>query len=245
MWKWIASVLAAVALVGCSNAPEEKTAPPEARPVAALVAPARPAPQPAARPVTNAERNLCKNNWVAAQAADLRISTAEVERRAHFMRATPTSTVTVHGVSTAFTKSVWHSCGVAIEASRTIQVQAAPAVRDPNLVTLTRQQYTDLRAAAYENPEEADPAKLRGYRAKFLEQEVLGDNQDDFAFWDRLFWIGFGMVLSFILMAIIRARRQSMETRSLRTRDLPREDPRPAASDPDSERPAPDPRDFT
>lgn len=241
MWKWIAPVLAAVALVGCSNAPEEKTAPPEARPVAALVAPARPAPQPAARPVTNAERNLCKNNWVAAQAADLRISTAEVERRAHFMRATPTSTVTVHGVSTSFTKSVWHSCGVAIEASRTIQVQAAPAVRDPNLVTLTRQQYTDLRAAAYKNPEEADPAKLLGFREDAARLEVERDNLSGFTPMHGLLFV-LGVVLGAFSFWFFNL---PMKTRSKVRRDLPQEDPRPATSEPDSERPAPDPRDFT
>ncbi|MDP3402694.1 MAG: hypothetical protein Q8S35_01945, partial [bacterium] len=230
MLKWIAPILAAVALVGCQKAPEEKTARPEARPVATLIAPARPAPQPEII-VTNAERNLCKNSWVAAQAAELKISTAEVERRARFMRATPTSTVTVHGVSTSFTKSVWHSCGVAIEASRRTEVQAAPAARDPNLVTLTRQQYNNLRAAAYKNPEESDPAKLLGYREDAARLEVERDNLLGFTPMH-----GLSFVLGLVLGAFsIWFFNLPIKTRTKRRRDLPREDPRPTASEPDPE----------
>lgn len=240
MKRWLVPALAALALFGCQKAPEEKTVPREARPVATQALPERPAPQPDV--VTNAQINQCKNDWVADQATELRTSTAEVERRARHMRAAPNMKVTVNGMSVAFTKTIWHSCEVAIEASRTTaQAQAAPAAQDPNLVTLTHQQYSDLRAAAYENPQEADPAKLRGYREAAARLEVERDNLSGFTPMHGL-CIFLGLALgAFLFWLFNRPKKAPTKAR----RDLPREDPRPSAPTPDSERPAPAPGDFT
>lgn len=148
MRNLLAAAFAALALLGCQEAPEKKSAAPATQPAAAEAAAERPAPPPvAAVIVPAAEINQCKNDWVAAQAAELKISTAHVERRARFMRATPTTTVNVFGTSTAFTKSVWHSCEVAIKAARTAAVTpaAAPAVRaTPPAPTVLKTDYDKL-----------------------------------------------------------------------------------------------------
>lgn len=148
MRNWLVAAFAALALIGCQEAPEKKSAPPTARPAAAEAAAERPAPPPAATVIVpKAEINQCKNDWVAAQAAELKISAAQVERRAHFMSATSTPTVHVFGASTAFTKSVWHSCEVAIKAARTAAIvpAAAPAGRaTPPAPTVLKADYDKL-----------------------------------------------------------------------------------------------------
>ncbi|MES2931242.1 MAG: hypothetical protein V4682_00905 [Patescibacteria group bacterium] len=238
MKRLLVTAFAVLALFGCDKAPEEKSASPVARPIAAETVSERPAPQPVAEIiVTNAEINAGKNEWVAAQAAQHNISIAEVERRARFMRATPDMQVTVCGRTVAFTKTIWHSCEAAIKASRVAQV-AAP-VRDADTVTLTRQQYNQLRDDAYENPEETDPTKLRSYREKAGRLEVQVDNLDgvNLSHWTMLFG---GLIAGAILFRVVFRRKKD----SPQKKDLPREDPRPATAEAATSPPS-TPGDFT
>lgn len=143
---------ATLALSGCSDAPEEKASPRETQPRATQTAPARPAPQPSTQEidVPNAEINAGKNEWVAAQATQHNISIAEVERRARFMRATPNMKVTVCGRSVAFTKTIWHSCEEALKETRALQAQATArataAPSTPRVAVVPKTTYDKLIA---------------------------------------------------------------------------------------------------
>lgn len=238
MKRLLVAAFAALALLGCQKAPEEKAATPEAQPQATRAAPARPAPQPAAEIiVTNAEINAGKNEWVAAQATQHNISVAEVERRARFMRATPNMKVTVCGMTVAFTKTIWHSCEEAIKASR--RAQAVTPVQNTDRVSLTRQQYNQLRADAYENPDETDPAKLRSFREKAGRLEVQQDTSSKDAFTLGLAFLT-GILVGIVFFKMTFRRK----TASPQKKDLPREDPRPAAPETPASPPA-TPDDFT
>lgn len=241
MKKLFVAALAVLVLSGCGKASQESTALAKTETVAeATTTNAAPAPQQTTEVVvSNEEINAGKNVWVAAQAAQHNISVAEVERRARFMRATPGMKVNVCGRSVAFIKTIWHSCEAAIRETRTTQATAAPAAQDPNVVTLTRQQYNLLLAEAYENPEETDPSKLRGFREKAGGLEVQVDNLDgvNLTHW-LMFFLGMG--IGFVIYKLVFRRKKTNGVK----RDYPFEDLRPAP--PGSEaRTATTPSDFT
>lgn len=235
MKRLLVAAFAALALLGCQKAPEEKAATPEAQPQATRAAPARSAPLLDARPITPIEIDACKDAKVESLATEQRVSVATIEWRARRMQTLPAWTY--NGMTVAFTKTIWHSCEEAIKASR--RAQAVTPVQNTDRVNLTRQQYNQLRADAYENPDETDPAKLRSFREKAGRLEVQQDTSSKDAFTLGLAFLT-GILVGIVFFKMTFRRK----TASPQKKDLPREDPRPAAPETPASPPA-TPDDFT
>jgi len=250
MRKLVIAAFAALAMFGCTRASDTVSTTSGPPPPAVQTTPTTTTPAP--RPVTDAEKCACKNDWAKAWAKEHGTTVAAAERYARSISTEPPTTLHIYGKDFVFSKhtlgaTVWSTCGKAIEDERKA---ARVSVTAPARTVYSQAEFDQqFRLAHYPtlDPEtglvvyhlERDRADI----AEATNTELKRQLKDR-----RTPWFEFGVIglLCFFFGWLTRFMGRK-EARPLRNRDLPRVDPRPVPSEPqpDSKGPTSFPEDFT